>query len=135
MKYRIEFGVPEFKDFIIDLKTRYKNDTLNKREQKLFKQLIKAILFLESNHFHNGLHSHEIDDLSKKFSKQCSSDIKVYQSYLENNTPGAGRLYWVYGPVKGVITIIGSEPHPEDSKKSGYAKVKLSNLPTLLKKT
>jgi hypothetical protein len=35
-------------------------------------------------------------------------------------------MYWVYGPGKGEITVIGPEPHPEDKKSSGYAKVKLS---------
>jgi hypothetical protein len=54
--------------------------------------------------------------------------MKVWQSYLENNTPGAGRLYWVYGPGRLEITIIGLEPHPEDKKKDGYAKVRLSAL-------
>lgn len=41
--------------------------------------------------------------------------MKVWQSYLENNTPSAGRVYWVYYP-KGSITIIGIEPHPNDNK-------------------
>ncbi|HUX40383.1 MAG TPA: hypothetical protein VMV83_04365 [Rectinemataceae bacterium] len=35
-------------------------------------------------------------------------------------------MYWVYGPDKGEITVIGLEPHPEDKKISGYAKVRLS---------
>ena len=129
MKYRIEFGVPDFNDIYNDLESKHDQKTLNKTEQKLFKQILKALNHLEDNPYHNGLHSHEIDDLSKKFSKKYNSDIKVFQSYLENNTPGAARLYWAYGPKKGVITILGLEPHPEDSKKSGYSKVKLSNFP------
>jgi hypothetical protein len=55
--------------------------------------------------------------------------MKVWQSYLDNRTPAAGRLFWVYGPGKNEITIIGLEPHPEDKKKSGYEKVRLSELP------
>ncbi len=51
----------------------------------------------------------------------------MWQSYLENNTPSAGRLFWVYGPEKKDITIIGIEPHPDD-KKSGYEKIKLSSV-------
>jgi hypothetical protein len=35
------------------------------------------------------------------------------------------RMYWVYGPNNGEITIVGLEPHPEDDKNGGYDKVKL----------
>ena len=52
---------------------------------------------------------------------------KVWQSYLENDTPKAGRIYWCYGPEKGGITIVGLEPHPED-KSNGYKKVTLSAM-------
>jgi len=55
--------------------------------------------------------------------------VKVWQSYLENRTPAAGRIFWAYGPGKGEITILAVEPHPEDQKQSGYDRVKLSTLP------
>ena len=55
--------------------------------------------------------------------------MKVWQSYLENNTPGAGRIFWVYGPGREEITVIGVEPHSEDKKSAGYQKVMLSDLP------
>ncbi len=54
--------------------------------------------------------------------------IKVWQSYLENKTSGAMRMYWVYGPNQGEITVIGLEPHPEDQKNGAYDKVVLSDL-------
>jgi hypothetical protein len=101
---------------------------LGKEEIKLFKKLSKVITFLENNPTHNSLNSHEINELSARYSKRIGKDVKVWQSYLENHTPAAGRLYWCYGPDRGVITIIGLEPHPEDKKKSGYAKVNLSNF-------
>lgn len=131
MRYRIEFGVPDFREFYFDFLSRAKAATLSKDEIKLFKKLSKAISFLENNPAHNSLNSHEIDELSARYSKHAGRVIKVWQSYLENNTPAAGRLYWCYGPVRGVITIIGLEPHPEDKKKSGYAKVNLSDLPPI----
>jgi hypothetical protein len=34
---------------------------------------------------------------------------------------------------KAEMTIIGVEPHPENRKKAGYAKVSLSNLPSIEK--
>jgi hypothetical protein len=129
MHYQIELGVPEFRDFYVDLLNRAQAASLKKDEIRLFKKLSKAISFLENNPTHNSLSSHEIDELSARYSRQSGRDIKVWQSYIENNTPAAGRLYWCYGPARGVITIIGLEPHPEDQKRAGYSKVKLSNLP------
>jgi hypothetical protein len=81
------------------------------------------------------LQSHEIDDLTRRYEKLGGKTCKVWKSYLENNTPAAGRLFWVYGPGKAEITVIGLEPHPEDRKKAGYAKVTLSMLPPLLTRT
>lgn len=98
-------------------------DQLKGNDKKLFKQLIKSISYLSQNPKHNSLNSHEIFPLSQRYG------IKVWQSYLENKTPSAGRIYWVYGPRKNQITIIGLEPHPEDKKSKGYEKVVLSSLP------
>ena len=53
--------------------------------------------------------------------------MKVWQSYLENNTPAAGRIFWVYGPDRGDITVIGLEPHPND-KSNAYEKITLSSM-------
>ncbi|MCD8009385.1 MAG: hypothetical protein LUF34_00970 [Lachnospiraceae bacterium] len=69
-----------------------------------------------------GLHTHEIVPLTKRYG------IRVWQSYLENRTSGAMRVYWVYGPEKQDITVIGLEPHPEDGKKGAYDRIVLSDL-------
>lgn len=37
-------------------------------------------------------------------------------------------MFWVYGPNKMDITIIGLEPHPEDAKKGAYDRINLSDL-------
>ncbi|WP_231364260.1 hypothetical protein [Treponema socranskii] len=50
-----------------------------------------------------------------------------WESYLENNKPAAGRIFWVYDPNKSDITIIGLEPHPND-KKDAYRKITLSAM-------
>jgi hypothetical protein len=89
-------------------------------EKQLHKKWGKAMALLAADPRHPGLNSHEIEPLSRRYGE------KVWQSYLENRTPGAARMYWVYGPGKNEITVIGIEPHPEDKKSSGYAKVKLS---------
>ncbi len=131
MHYRIRLGVPEFKAFYEALARKAHNRTIDKDEARLFKQITKAIGFLSSNPRHNSLNSHEINELSDRYSKILGYKCKVWQSYLENNTPGAGRLYWIYGPGKAEISIIGLEPHPENQKKTGYAKVTLSDLPPI----
>jgi hypothetical protein len=121
MNYKIKMGVPEMEDFWKKLVDKKHNDKLTKNEVKIFGKLVKALNFLSSNPRHPGLATHEIEALSNRYG------IKVWQSYLENNKPVAGRIFWVSGPNKLDITIIGIEPHPEDKKKGGYHKVKLSD--------
>ena len=116
-------GVPEMEDMWNMLSTLADENKLKGNDKKLFKQLVKAINFLSQNPKHNSLSSHEIIPLSQRYG------MKVWQSYLENKTPSAGRIYWVYGSGKNQITIIGVEPHPEDKKSKGYDKVVLSALP------
>ena len=53
--------------------------------------------------------------------------MKVWQSYLENHTPQAGRIFWVCGPNQKDITVIGVEPHPND-KGDAYRKITLSDM-------
>jgi len=52
----------------------------------------------------------------------------LFEAYLENKTPSAGRVFWAYGPDPNDITVLGVEPHPDD-KKGAYAGIKLSMLP------
>jgi len=101
-----------------------KAGTLSPSDRKIAKKLARAVQHLQENPFHPGLQSHEIDALTARYGQ------KVFESYLENNTPSAGRIFWVYGPRRSYITLIGIEPHPEDSKR-GYARLLLSSLPPL----
>jgi hypothetical protein len=106
-----------------DVSARKLQHRLDKEEEKFFKKFVKALGFLSQNPRHPGLASHEIDDLTRR------QGIKVFQSYLENNTPAAGRLFWAYGPDQGDITVLALEPHPEDQKRGAYQRIKLSALP------
>ena len=123
MAFKIRMGQPEMESLWLDFSTRKQQGQLDKDEEKFFKKLVKALTFLGQNPRHPGLHSHEIDDLTNKFG------LKVFQSYLENKTPAAGRLFWAYGPDQGDITILAIEPHPEDQKRGAYQRVKLSTMP------
>jgi len=121
--FRIRLGIPEVQRLWDDLNDGANQRTLSKDEHKLFTKWGKAMALLEVNPRHPGLNSHDIPPLTRRYGK------KVWQSYLENRTPAAGRIFWVYGPDRGDITIIGIEPHPEDKKRSGYSKVKFSSQP------
>jgi hypothetical protein len=79
----------------------------------LLKQVRKALGYLEVDPYHPGLHTHEFTSLSG------AGGEKVFEAYAQNNTPGAYRIFWHYGPdeIKGrkrvsVITIIAITRHP-----------------------
>lgn len=117
--YSIRLGIPEMQDFWNNLTNKIHSCSATKDEIKLHKKLVKVFHLLENDPFYNSLHTHEIDILSKRYG------MKVWQSYLENRKPAAGRIYWIYYP-EGSITIIGLEPHPNDNKNS-YDRIKLSD--------
>jgi hypothetical protein len=116
-------GVPEMEALWNDLSQRAKAGELKKDEKQFFKKWVKAMGYLRDNPRHPGLKSHEIEAISKRVG------LKVWQSYLENRKSAARRMFWVYGPDQKEITILAVEPHPEDDKRGGYDRVKLSELP------
>ncbi len=119
MQYEIHLGIPEMDELWQNLSRKHADGSANKKEEKLRKQMGKAMWLLSQDPRHPGLRSHEIPPLSARYG------TKVWESYLENDTPGAGRIFWVYGPDQGQITVIGLEPHP-DNKSNAYKKVTLS---------
>ena len=124
MAFNIRMELPEMAAFWNDLASRRQQGKLDGDEEKFFKKLVKAFGYLAENPRHNRLASHEIDDLTRKYG------FKIFQSYLENNTPSAGRIFWAYGPDKRDITVLAIEPHPEDQKHGAYQRIKLSALPS-----
>lgn len=63
------------------------NATLGK-----FKKARKALGYLQVNPRHPSLKSHEYENFPG-YEKD-----KVWDSYVENKTPSAWRVYWMYGP-------------------------------------
>ncbi len=124
MAFKIRMGVPEMEAAWNDLCSRHARGEMDREEAKYFKKLVKTLAHLQENPRHPGLASHEIDELSRKYK------ITIFQSYLENDTPAAGRLFWAYGPDQGDITVLAVEPHPEDRKRGAYERIKLSTRPT-----
>lgn len=52
------------------------------------------------------MYTHKYDSLSGPNGEE------VFEAYAENNTPGAYRIFWYYGPSRGMITILAITPHP-----------------------
>lgn len=120
--FTIHMGIPEMEDFWSELTEKNHNGTATKDEIKTYKKLGKTFALIAANPRYPSLETHEIDALSKRYG------MRIWQSYVENNTPAAGRVFWVYGPNQSDITIIGVEPHPDDSKSNAYSKNTLSLL-------
>jgi hypothetical protein len=121
MPFTIHFGIPGVETLWNELISEESAGTLDADHTRLLKRLRKIFGFLAANPRHPSLESHDIDPLSKRYGR------RVWQSNLETKTPAAGRIYWVYGPGRNEITVIGLEPHPEDTK-YGYEKIVLSSV-------
>ncbi len=89
-----------------------KNDGSKKIPYKAVK---KALELLAENPRYPGLQTHPFTSL------QGPGGEKVFESYAQNDTPGAYRLFWYYGPdeidTEGnrtpVITVFAIMPHPD----------------------
>lgn len=79
----------------------------------VFEQVQKALGYLEIDPHHRSLNTHEFTSLVGVHGE------KVFEAYAQNNTPGAYRIFWHYGPdeIVGkkrspVITVVAITPHP-----------------------
>lgn len=75
-------------------------------QKKRYNVVKKTLMFLAVNPRHNSLQCHPFESLSGP------NKEKVFEAYAEQNTPAAYRVFWYYGPSKGVITIFAITPHP-----------------------
>ena len=125
MSFAIRMGIPEMLDLWTDLSKKKTAGTISKKELALYNKWGKAMRLLSQDPSYPSLHTHDIEPLTKRYG------VKVWQSYLENNTSRAMRMYWVYGPDRQDITIIGLEPHLEDKKNGAYDKISLSDMPNI----
>lgn len=77
------------------------------KQEGLFKQIEKCVRHLAQDPRHPGLVSHVYTSLAHPYEERG----RVFESYAQNNTPGAYRVFWCYGPGKGEITLIAITPH------------------------
>jgi hypothetical protein len=71
-----------------------------------YEALKKTIVLLATNPRHNSLQTHVFSSLLGP------NGEKVFEAYAQQNTPAAYRVFWYYGPSKGMITIFAITPHP-----------------------
>lgn len=81
-------------------------ESLRKVDPKKHKKVIKTLGCMEVSLRHPALNTHKYDDY------EGPNREEVFESYVENRTPGAYRIFWFYGPGRGVITILAITPHP-----------------------
>ena len=81
----------------------------------VLKQVRKTLGYLETNLQAKSLQTHEFKSLTMRYGR------KVFEAYVQQDTPGAYRVFWYYGDddtAKNgqripIITIIAITPHPE----------------------
>ncbi len=89
-----------------DAKKQFQTLKDSKNKQPVFKAICKTLAYIETNLRHPSLHTHEFTSL------KGPNGEKVFESYAQNKTPGAYRIFWYYGPKKNEITITSIVPHP-----------------------
>lgn len=87
-------------DFTLDLLEHSKDKKI------VLKAVRKTLALMETNLRHPSLQTHEYSDL------EGANGEKVFESYVQNRTPGAYRIFWHYGPKKGQITVAAIVSHP-----------------------
>jgi hypothetical protein len=79
-------------------------------------QIHKTLGYLETNLRAKSLQTHEFTSLTRRYK------IKIFEAYVQQDTPGAYRIFWHYGPDEisengkriSIITIIAIVPHPPE---------------------
>ena len=91
-----------------ELQARAENRSKSSKGAGLSRQVNKTLKQIRENPRHPGLRTHHYYSLSHPYKKGA----KVFEAYAQNDTPGAYRVFWCYGPVEAAITIIAITPHP-----------------------
>lgn len=79
---------------------------LQQRDPKKYKKVLKTLGLMETDLRHPGLKTHKYESL------RGPGGAEVFEAYVENRTPGAFRVFWCYGPVQGILTVLAITPHP-----------------------
>lgn len=88
-------------------KNQFQELEKSKDKHGAFKADCKALAFMETDLHHPSLHTHEYHGI------EGPNGEKIFESYAQNHTPGAFRVFWYYGPTKNEITVVSIVPHPQ----------------------
>jgi len=82
-------------------------------QQGLLKQVRKILALLETNPRHPSLQTHKFRSL------HGPNGEEIFEAYVQNQTPGAYRVFFHYGPDRfegerriPVLTVVAVTPHP-----------------------
>lgn len=92
--------------FTDEAKANLENLEEDPSKNQILKAVRKALGLLETNLRHPGLKTHKYSLL------KGPNGEEVFEAYAQNQTPGAWRIFWYYGPEKGEIFIVAIVPHP-----------------------
>ena len=98
MNFKLKFTSKAVEHF-----EKLKNDP---SKNVILKAALKTLAYMETNLRHPSLRTHEY------YSLKGPKNEKIYESYVQQNTPGAYRIFWYYGPETNTISILAILPHP-----------------------
>jgi hypothetical protein len=81
-------------------------EALQRENPSKYRKVLKTLGLMETNLRHPSLNTHKYTAI-----QGCNGE-EVFESYVENKTPGAFRVFWHYGPNRQEITIVAITPHP-----------------------
>lgn len=81
-------------------------DELSAKDERKHRKVLKTLGLLCQDPRYPGLNSH------KRETEKGPNGEEIWESYVENNTPSAWRVFWFYGPETGIITVFAITPHP-----------------------
>ena len=79
---------------------------LEMENSKKLARIRKTLVLIETDLRNRSLQTHKYDAI------KGPNGEEAFEAYVENNTPGAYRVFWHYGPGRGIISIIAITPHP-----------------------
>ncbi len=71
-----------------------------------YKAVSKTLGLMQINLRHPSLNTHKYDTITSPFGGE------VFESYAQNKTPAAYRVFWTYGPGRRELYIIAITSHP-----------------------
>jgi hypothetical protein len=87
---------------------QYKDLKNNASQAKVFASVKKALYYMGTNLKHPSLNTHIYHTYTGP------NGEKIFESYAQQKTPGAYRIFWYYGPGKRELTVIAIIPHPNN---------------------